>query len=330
MLNSTQKPLVAIITATYNEFSKLESWRRYYETIAKEIDLHIIVDDGSDAEYGSLLRKVFPNSVILRNPSNLGQIAAHNLGFKYALDKGAQYIGVLAPDFRLLPGKVRALYEALEVDTTLSGIAPVLIKPGTEDEIESFGGRLDKRRVTLYSYDVGPRWRPDWQGVALVDTLPGGFHLLQRTVLEQIGLQNEQLFMYCDEIDFGWRAQQAELKLGILRSARAWHEHVSEGGRSRSALAPYLVSRNRTLIMNWCGHPRDKWILLAGRLATLVPAMLGYYRREGTIWHACAYALGLWHGVLGVTGRPPPSVWKLVTWRRRSSTSGLHRMRRIS
>ena len=305
-------PRVATVTASFNEPNKLAAWQSYYAVYAQEIDLHIIVDDGSEVEYLRQVRAAFPHSLILTHTTNKGLIAAYSTGFRYALDAGAAYIGTVAPDFRLPPGVIRELCGALEADDGLSGIAPILIKPGTGDEIVSFGGRLDKRKATIYPYDVGPKWYVDWQGVMQVDTLPGGFHLLRREVLEQIGLQNEQLFMYCDEIDFGWRAQQAGLKFGILRSARVWHEHVSEGGRTRSALAPYLVSRNRMLIMNWYGHPRDKWILLAGRLATLVPAMLGYYRREGTLRHAWAYALGLWHGVLGVTGRPPPLVWKLV------------------
>ena len=301
-----EQPCLAIITATYNEFSKIESWQQYYAAIAAEIDLHIIVDDGSTVEYLQLLKKTFPNSIILQNETNQGQIAAHNLGFKYALSNGARFVGVLVPDFRLSPCCLNSLIKVLTDDPTMAGISAVTIKAGTEDEIESVGARLDMRRATLVPHDeVGLRWKSTWEGVKIVDTMHGGFHLLRRSLVETIGLCDEQLFMYCDELDLGWRAKLARLKFGVLLGQRVWHEHVSFGGRTRPPLAVYLVSRNRMLIMNRYGRLHYRLILILGRLVTLIPAMLGYLRREGTVRHARAYAHGLWHGILGITGRPP-------------------------
>lgn len=308
MDNKVTPPGLAMITATYNEEAQLSTWQAYYAAIADEIDLHIVVDDGSVATQHAQLKAAFPHSVMLRNPVNQGQIVSNNRGFNYALAAGARYIGVVVPDFRIPPDTLRQLCAALDADHTLSGISAVLIKPGSLNEVESFGGQLNKRKATLVSYNVGSTWQADWDGIALVDTLPGGFHILRREALERVGLQNEQLFMYCDETDFGWRAEQAGLKFGILRSSRVWHEHVSKGGKTRSAMAPYLVSRNRMLVMRMYGRRLDQLILIIGRLITLVPAMVDLYRREGTSRHALAYAWGLWHGILGRNGRPPQAM----------------------
>lgn len=301
-------PRIATVTVSFNEADKLAAWQGYYAVYAPEIALHIIVDDGSKTEYLNRVKAAFPSSIILTHKTNRGLIAGYNTGFRYALEAGATYIGTLGPDFRLLPNTIYEMCAALDADETLAGISPVTIKIGSSDEIESVGARLNVKKATLVPYDIAPRWLPTWAGVKIVDTMHGGFHLLRRATLEKIGLQDERLFMYGDEIDFGWRAKTAGLKFGVLLTQRAWHEHVNYGGKTRPPLAAYLVSRNRMLIMKRHGRPVDKLILLFGRLVTLLPAMLGYYRREGTLRHAWAYALGLWHGIWGATGRPPKSI----------------------
>jgi hypothetical protein len=299
------RPRLATVTVAYNEPDKLGSWRKYYEAVRDEIDLHIIVDDGSATDYFKAVQAAFPESILLSNPVNRGLIASYNVGFQYALRVEAQYIGTFAPDFRLLPGTMRMLCRALDATPDIDGIMPVVLKSGTNEVIESLGARLDSRRAALVPYTKHARWNSDWTGIQPVDTMHGGCHLLRRTVLERIGLQNERMFMYADEVDFGWRAKQAGLKFGVLLNALAWHEHVNSGGATRPAMAAYLVSRNRMLVMRSYGSTASFLMLAAVRGLMLVPAMVGYYRREGTLRHAWAYALGLFHGILGVTGPPP-------------------------
>jgi GT2 family glycosyltransferase len=297
------------VTSTYNESPRLASWRRYYDLVAREIDLHIIVDNGSTPEHFREVRAAFPDSVVLRHPQNRGLIASLNSGFQYALDAGAECIGVWCNDFRLPEGVFRRLRDELEADPGLDGVMPVVLQGGTTDIVESLGAQLDTRRAALISNDTGAHWRPDWRGVRTVDMLHGGCHLLKRGVLEKIGLQDERLFMYADEIDFGWRAKRADLRFGVVLDALAWHEHVNAGGSTRPPMAAYLVSRNRMLIMRMHGRSGDLLRLAIRRNLTLIPAMVAYYRREGTVRHAWAHAAGLWHGIRGVTGPPPRSLF---------------------
>lgn len=309
MINTNRNPKVAIITATYNEASRLEAWQRYYEFVAREIDLHVVVDNGSEITYFDNVKSAFPMSVILRNPIYRGHIAANNLGIAYAMNAGAQYIGVLCPDFRLPPGTILRLCECLDADTTLAGVAPIVIKGNSLDQIEYAGCMLDTKKVAFTPVNPDEdRWFPSWDGIELTETMHGGFHLLRASTFEKIGLQDEQLFMYCDEMEYGWRAKNAGLKFGVLRSVRVWHEHINHGGETRPPYATYLTSRNRLLIMLKYGRLFDKLYLIIGRLAKLPTSMLSDYRHEGTIRHSIAYALGLWDGILGVTGQPPPQM----------------------
>ena len=93
----------------------------------------------------------------------------------------------------------------------------------------------------------------------------GGLHLVPREVFEVVGLQDEQLFMYCDEIDFDWRVQNAGYRLAIARDAAAWHEHIDVAGR-RPPWTIYLWSRNRMLVMRKLGRRRDYIRMISGRL----------------------------------------------------------------
>jgi hypothetical protein len=305
MSPASRAPRIATVTVAFDEPKKLESWRRYYDAVADDIDLHIIVDDGSRPEYFRSVQAAFPASVVLQNPENRGLIASYNVGFRYALTAGAQYIGTLAPDFRVPEGTLSRLADELEADPTLDGVMPAVLRGGSTDTVESLGARLDTNQALLVPYESNRLWTPDWSGVRNVDTIHGGCHLMKRAVLETIGLQNERLFMYADEVDFGWRAKRAGLRFGVVLNALAWHEHVNTGGKTRPPMAPYLVSRNRMLVMRAHGQRGAFLRLAVRRNLTLIPAMVGYYRREGTARHAWAHALGLWHGILGIAGPPP-------------------------
>ena len=66
-----------------------------------------------------------------------------------------------------------------------------------------------------------------------VDVLNGWFLMVRRTALEQVGMLDEQFFMYGEDIDWSYRFHKAGSKCVYFSGARAFHY----GGAS-SAIAP--------------------------------------------------------------------------------------------
>jgi len=293
---------IATVTASYNEPHKLNAWHENYLTYAHDVDLHIIVDDNSSPEYLQSVKEKFPASVILRHNQNRGLIAALNTGFHYAIEQGVEYIVTMLPDMRLAPGCLLEMQAALEADPKLGLVCPVLLQGGSEAIIEEAGGEFDRRKVAALKNEVGQVWQEGWQDVKEVGFVSGGLHMVRRKVFEQVGLQDERLFMYCDELDFDWRVRQAGYSGGVVRHARAWHEHIYSNGK-RPPWTTYLWSRNRMLIMRWHGGRLEFAMLAVARFVILFASMFGWARRDG--WaYAGAHLKGFIHGLWGIDGPP--------------------------
>ena len=58
-------------------------------------------------------------------------------------------------------------------------------------------------------------------------------------------MQDENLFMYSDEIDTGIRAKRNDYLLAVTKNAICWHQHINANNSdSRSPLSGFLMGRN--------------------------------------------------------------------------------------
>ena len=142
----------------------------------------------------------------------------------------------------------------------------------------------------------------------------GSAALYRREMLDQIGLFEEDYFLYCEDTDLGLRAARAGWKCLYVPGAIVEH-HYSHSAGAASQLKAYLVERNRLFTMArnfplrlWPGalaaslarYLWHAWYILRGRGAA------ARFRAEGNagprmIWyilraHAAAVARGrgLW------------------------------------
>jgi GT2 family glycosyltransferase len=78
-----------------------------------------------------------------------------------------------------------------------------------------------------------------------VSFISGGINLTKIEVYQKVGLQDEILFMYGDEIDFQLRVLKEGYKLVVIKEAQAWHKHIYlDKDKFRSELAYFLLGRN--------------------------------------------------------------------------------------
>jgi len=88
----------------------------------------------------------------------------------------------------------------------------------------------------------------------------GGAVAYRRTMLEQIGLFDEDLFMYCEDVDLSWRAQLAGWGCVYAPLAVVHHRLSATGG---GVLASYYNGRNciYVIVKNYPGSLlRKHWL----------------------------------------------------------------------
>ncbi|MFJ4076166.1 glycosyltransferase [Curtobacterium sp. NPDC089991] len=203
--------------------------------------------------------------VVVRPERNLGYAGGNNVGIRAAIISGHEYVLVLNPDVDLAPGTVRSLVEEL-VGSSAHVVSPALAETlsGREAVLRRPGFDLLVGRGVLEA-PLGRRFTPTFFGAAF---------LARARSFEQFGLLDEQLFLYCEEIEFverlGRQGERNVFRVAedvIVRHGRGGT--VSPGGYdagARSTIAYEEASRS-VVVFGKTYHPIRVWLWMLARLA---------------------------------------------------------------
>jgi len=197
----------------------------------------IVVDNASTDESVPLIEREYPEVVLVKLARNLGLTGGVNAGIKVA--KG-EIIALLNNDAEAHPDWLSELKSALDRWPTAGSAASKMLLYDRREIINSAGdfygvdGMPGNRGV--WQKDVGQfeREEPVFGGC-------GGAVAYRRTMLEQIGLFDESLFMYCEDVDLAWRAQLAGWTCIYVPRAIVYHRLSATGG---GIIASYYTGRN--------------------------------------------------------------------------------------
>jgi GT2 family glycosyltransferase len=192
----------------------------------------VVVDNGGDT--------VVPDGVRLVSPGrNLGFAGGCNLG---AREAGGDVLLFLNPDTVVSAGAPEQLARTLE-DTAIGIAMPRLL---LLDRPETLNSRGTVVHVTGLAW-AGGYGEPADSVRELGDVpAPSGAALaIRRELFEELGGFTDELFMYLEDVELGWRAHLQGLRVVVDPGADVLHEY--EFGRNRDKLA--LLERNRLVLV---------------------------------------------------------------------------------
>ena len=243
---------IAAIIITYNDGYKFKEWCRWYEEYRDELYKLIIVDNGSEPEYIQQVETYFKDAIIIKRSTNGGCTIAYNDGIRVALsDPNVTHITLIGNDIRISKGGLSQCADTLDLDNELGMVAPVLLRADS-DIVVDFGCSINED-FTLNPFGKGLKLVELSDNIRYCDAVTGGMNIAKRSFYEStVGLQDENLFMYSDEVDMGLRARSAGVKMASIRNAQAWHQHInsSNSPARRHPFNKYLIARNKTYLAN--------------------------------------------------------------------------------
>jgi len=241
-------PLVYIIILNYRNYIDTISCVRSIEAIRYPNCHVVIVDNHSDNESEAILRQELTQYRVVQAGRNGGYAQGNNVGIRMALEEGADYVLLLNNDTKIEPDFLSILVSYAEQDPTAGVLGPMIV---TED------GHIDRtcarRRPPLadYFWRVGPgrwfapdnRWvrahhyqhEYDFGEIAAVDVISGSCMLLRADLLREIGLLDENTFLYLEEFILHEKLRDTKYRTVIVPSSRIVHRK----GRSISTIPPY-------------------------------------------------------------------------------------------
>lgn len=188
-----------VIIPTYNEMENIEKMLRTMLGLKK--DFHVlIVDDGSPDGTGDIVKSIIPESKgqihLMERAGKLGLGTAYIEGFKWALERGYEFIFEMDCDFSHNPNDLIRLYDAAVNE-------PADLVIGSRYIVGVNVVNWPMGRV-LMSYYASAYVR-FITGMSIRDTT-AGFKCYRKKVLETIQLDDVRFFGYAFQIEMKFRA----------------------------------------------------------------------------------------------------------------------------
>ena len=195
----------------------------------------MVVDNGSVDGSAEIVAKEFSRVKLIKSAINLGYAKANNLAIKCVKD--ARYVWLLNSDTEVGRNVLQQSFDFLEANSAVAAIEPQLVYPS--GAWQSVGGFFPTP-INVLAYLVPlinffPRqWRVKCKLIGLypqeikqegkdLDYVTGAALFLRRSALEQVGVLNENYFMYFEEVDLCWRLRSAGWKIMAIKSDPVVH-----------------------------------------------------------------------------------------------------------
>lgn len=190
----------------------------------------VVVDNASTDGSFESARSHFSRAHFIRNEKNIGFAAGMNIGMKFALSKGAQYVWILNNDTLCGKDSLRELVSAIQKERNNAILSPLILTPLGKTWF-SFG-KIDFFRMKALHTDppVHAQENTPYES----GYLSGCAMFFPKRVLQKIGFFDERYFLYYEDADISIRAKNAEIKLFIVPKAVVVHGEQSEKSQKKT------------------------------------------------------------------------------------------------
>lgn len=246
-------PELSVVIPSWNTKDYLSACLAHLAAAAKPAIEVIVVENASHDGSYEYLREHQPDITLIRNEKNEGFARGSNQGMRVARGK---YVLLLNTDTEVFPDAVERLHRFLEEHPDYGAVAPRLVhRDGrTQRTVQEF----PTLKTALFFSTPLERWFPeskelrryfmrDWDQESSrdVDQPPAAVLLLRRSVLERVGLFDEELWLFYNDVDLSCRIRAAGFKTHYLAEAKVVHHVGGSTSKFRDFVAVWQRDRLR-------------------------------------------------------------------------------------
>jgi len=253
---------ILVIVVTFNGMPWLDRCLGSVRASEVPADLYVWDNDSTDGS-ADWVQGHFREARLVRSADNLGFAEANNMGMRYALDKGYDYVYLLNQDAWLEPATLGTLVAASQAHPEYAVLSPLQMTDGFQACDAQFGRLLPNR------WPVKPAMTSGLDDVMTSDSktimpdlighlkhVMAAHWLIPRQALETIGLFSPLFPIYGNDDNWCDRARYHGFKVGIVPAARAVHDRAN-----RDETKEKVIFRNYYMgsLVRLCDINRPLW-----------------------------------------------------------------------
>jgi GT2 family glycosyltransferase len=283
-------PEVFILILSYNCCEQVRRCLASLSQLNYDNATIIVIDNDSTDKIADVMRAEFPRIPFIQTGDNLGYTCGNNQGIKYSLVNDADYVLVLNPDTVVVaPEFLRELVIYNESNPRV-GISGPRVFFRTNERVQNtilYAPGFWRNLSNWIKYRLLPdNFQLSKDEIRDAEVLNGVCLLLRAACLKEIGLFDENIFMYIEDADLDYRARQFGWSVKYLPVDSVIHEQKSIGYDMTSQVS-FLLRRNSIYYLCKIGKRFDAWayagfslgiLLLRGFLTFNLPTFREYIR----------------------------------------------------
>lgn len=197
---------LSIVIVSYNVCSYLEQCLQSVQTALEGIDGEVfVVDNHSDDDSVEVVRNRYPWVRLIANRENQGFARANNIAISLS---EAEYVLLLNPDTVTEPDTLRKVLQFMDEHPKAGGAGVMMHQEDGTKAPESRRALPTPWVACLKMLGFTKRYymsHLSWDKPARIEVISGAFCLLRRKALDEVGLLDEDFFMYGEDIDLSYR-----------------------------------------------------------------------------------------------------------------------------
>jgi hypothetical protein len=219
----------------------------------------IVVDNASSDGSAEMIEARFPQVKLIRSSENLGFAKGNNVAIRQCRGR---YIALVNPDVIVFPGCLDSLAEFLDQNPKVGNVGPRVLNPDRTlqsscrrfptlwNNFCSATGLAGRFKNSRFFAGEHMFYFPHDRTLA-VDILVGCFSMIRRETFDAVGLLDENLFMYGDDVDWCRRCWKAGWQVVFYPGAEAIHDR---GKITAPYPVRFAVAQQRSVIYYWTKH----------------------------------------------------------------------------
>jgi GT2 family glycosyltransferase len=191
----------------------------------------VVVDNASTDGTAQAIKAAHGDRVtLIINEENLGFAGGNNVGIRYALEKGADYVLLLNNDTVVDPKLLSSLVGVISSEADIGIVGPKIFFAFPSNKIWFAGGEVFLSRGTARHIGIRKTDRGQYDTIRAVDYISGCALLARRDVFEKVGFLDESYQTYFEDTDFCMRAKQHNYRIVYVPEGKVWHMISSSAG----------------------------------------------------------------------------------------------------
>jgi len=258
--------MIYCIVVTSNGMIWLE--RHIASIRSSSIPLKTIIIDNSSVD-GTLeyLNLHFNEAYVIKSNQNLGFGKANNLGVKYAIENGAEFVFLLNQDAYLLSDTIEKCIEEFKISENVALVSPV--------HLDGSGKQLDIGFQRCLTNELCPGFFSDLvlnnrKNIYPIYSVNAAAWLLKVSVINEIGLFSQAFFHYGEDINFQQRLVYFGYKSLLVPNAYVLHDRKARNGEKSELGKKIEIKTNQMTILMNINEPFNKVVKSVWKYAGLL------------------------------------------------------------